>query len=62
MSSREAIQKRMRILEKAIVDFEKLRDKNKKNKNRSGVIFYNKVIAERTLEQTTLLKVLQDRI
>jgi len=62
MTTQNRIEARMRELEDEIVSFEKLRDKNRNLKNRSSVIYYNKVIAERTVEQTTLLKVLQNRI
>lgn len=62
MTTKNRIEARMRELEDEIVSFEKLRDRNRTNKNRSSVIYYNKVIAKRTVEQTTLLKVLENRI
>jgi len=62
MTTQKRIEDRMKELEDEIVSFEKLRDKNRNLKNRSSVIYYNKVIAERTAEQTTLLKVLTNRI
>ncbi len=62
MTTKKRIEARIRELEDEMVSFEKLRDKNRVGLNRSSVTYYNKIIAERTAEQTTLLKVLENRI